>query len=265
MAIAAGNGEEAARLKKRASELGASISARAQATEAAGLELGLEALRRRFQLDGEDADLLLHAGGGRARSAGSASCTPRLAGVPFHPWLDVGLAIPGAPRRRRASRCGRGGDFCPARRSCTSGCCCSIARAPRARENLLACDVRTLPPRVARLLAWAGPPGAGRHRRTPASSKPDIHARSGDPARSYPRRDRRAFGRAARTSGARLADWGHGRRVPRRAWRGGSVDGGPARHREVDAGARAGANGSGNRLLVVDVGRLLEAGRGDRG
>ena len=129
MAIAAGNGEEAARLKKRASELGASISARAQATETAGLELGLEQLRRRFQLDDEDVDILVHVAA-TSLDPQLGQLHTKLAATAFHPWVDVGLVIPvhhdGVGERLRARE-----RFQPERAAERTGCSRSIAAAPR--------------------------------------------------------------------------------------------------------------------------------------
>ena len=82
-------GKDSQELRARAEELKKRIAQRVAATE---LPLGVEQLRRRFSLEDEDVDILVHAAAASLDPQLGKSHT-KLAGTAFHPWLDVGLAI----------------------------------------------------------------------------------------------------------------------------------------------------------------------------
>ena len=86
-----GRHEEAAQARAVAERAGGEIAARAARSEAGGIALGAEQLRRRFELDGPDFDVLLHAAAA-AVDGRFAKLHTKLSGAAFHPWLDVGLA-----------------------------------------------------------------------------------------------------------------------------------------------------------------------------
>jgi SpoVK/Ycf46/Vps4 family AAA+-type ATPase len=248
--IGAGHLDEAERLKARASELAAQIAARAEATEAAGVELGLEALRRRFQLDGEDTDLLLHAAAA-ALDGGLGKLHTRLAGVPFHPWLDVGLAIvvhhDGAGERLRARARFQPDAPLIAHRLIT------LDRArPEARENLLACELK-LPPRVARRVLGTDPTGGGLGAARLVTPELDLD-QVVLPAETRAELDPLLAAQPGLQR--RLSEWGYdasGRAMT-------LLIAGPPGTGKTSL-AHAIARTLGRRLLVVDGPRLLESGR----
>jgi SpoVK/Ycf46/Vps4 family AAA+-type ATPase len=251
LAVSAGKPDE--ELRARGDELRRRLALRAAATEQAGIALGLEQLRRRFQLDDEDVDILIH--------AAAASLDPllgrlhtKLAGTAFHPWLDVGLAITVhhdslGERLRARSRFQPDAPLLQHR-------LIALDRArPEARENLLACELR-LPPRVARLVLGTDPTGGA------ASSsrlvEPDADLEQVILADDVRLEVDQLVAAQPKLKG-RLAEWGYDTLMPQ----GRAVTllfcGPPGTGKTTLANAVA--KKLGKRLLVVDGARLLEAGR----
>jgi SpoVK/Ycf46/Vps4 family AAA+-type ATPase len=254
VAVAAGKSDEAAQLSARATELRQSIAARAAAAEAAGVTLGVEALRRRFSLDEQDVDIILH--------TAAATIDPhlgklhtRLSGIPFHPWLDVGIVLQVyydtvADRLRARAR------FQPSAPLILHRLITLDRGRPDARENLLACELK-LPPRVARLVLGTDPTGGAST--VSRLVEPDVtldHIVLPDDART----ELEQVLAAQPTLERRLADWGYDVLMPSGRATVLLFTGPPGTGKTTLATALA--RHLGKRLLVVDGPRLLEAGRG---
>jgi SpoVK/Ycf46/Vps4 family AAA+-type ATPase len=151
--VAAGKPDAGEQLQHRVDELRRRIAARAAVSDAS---FGLEQLRKRFSLDDEDVDILLHAAGA-SLDAQLGKLHTKLSGVAHRPWLDVGVAISVhhdsvSDRLRARARFQAGAPLLLHR-------LLTLDRGrPDARDNLLACELK-LPPRVARMVLGTDPSG----------------------------------------------------------------------------------------------------------
>ena len=253
LAVAAGQADEAARLQALAVARRAQLAERVAASEAAGVELGLESLRRRFQLDDEDVDLLLHVAASTVDTT-LGKLHSKLAGVPFHPWLDVGLAIAvhhdavGDRLRARAR-------FQPEAPLLANRLIVLDRTRPDAKDNLLSCELK-LPPRVARLVLGSDPTGGA----TTFARVVEPEVGLGEVV--LPPEVRQEIDQllAAQPSlQRRLADWGYSALIPSGRAVTMLLTGPPGTGKTLLGHAMA--KQLGKRLLVIDGPRLLEAGR----
>lgn len=110
---------------------------------------GLEILRRRFALEQFDIDTLLLATATLVDSSFGKYLT-KLSGVPYHPWLDVSLAIQ-IRHFSVATRLEAVKHFQPDAPLLRNRLIYLDRNRPEARQNLLAAEIK-LPPRVSRLI-----------------------------------------------------------------------------------------------------------------
>ena len=246
LAQAAGRADEAATLAKKAETRRAEIAAEAKASK---LELGVEVLRKRFALDDEDVDVLLHAAAVTIDPSLGKLHT-RLSGVAFHPWLDVGLALQvhhdgvGDRLRGRAR-------FQPDSKLVANRLIVLDRSRPEARENLLACELK-LPARVAQLMLGSDPAGgASPFARLvePELTLEDVVLPAGT------RRELDQLLAAQPGLPGQLAEWGYASSSSAVVL---LLTGAPGTGKTTLACAAAARLGK--RLLVVDGPRLLEAG-----
>jgi SpoVK/Ycf46/Vps4 family AAA+-type ATPase len=233
--------------RARAAELGRSIAKRVDATQT---PLGFETLRRRFGLDDIDADTLLLAAAASLDPALQKTFT-RLSGTPFHPWLDVGIAIAlhhdGVADRLRARA-----RFQPEAPLVKSRLITLDRSRPDAKDNLLACEIK-LPPRILRAMLGTDPTGgttAYARLLAPEAELADVVL--SDAARADLEQ---LLGAQPRLS-ERLSAWGYatsGRAVTV------LVVGAPGTGKTMLGLALA--KRLGKQALVVEAPRLLEAGR----
>jgi SpoVK/Ycf46/Vps4 family AAA+-type ATPase len=249
-AIAFAGGKDSEELRAQADDLRKRIAQRMAATEVA---IGLEQLRRRFSLDDEDIDILVHAAATSLDPQLGKSHT-KLAATAFHPWLDVGLAIQvhhdSVGERLRARTRFQPGSPLLLHRLIT------LDRGrPEARDNLLACEIK-LPSRVARLVLGTDPSGG-------ASSfsrlvEPDADLEQVVLADDIRSELDQLIAAQPKLAG-RLKDWGYDALIPQGRALTLLFCGPPGTGKTTLATALA--KRLGKRLLVVDGARLMEAGR----
>jgi SpoVK/Ycf46/Vps4 family AAA+-type ATPase len=252
VALVEGKLDEAQKLAARAQALGDEIAARVAASPAEALP-GVEQLRRRFSLDADDVDVLVHIAAAQLDPA-LAKLHTRLSGGAFHPWLDVGVAVQVAhdgvaERLRGRSR------FQPEAPLVRNRLIVLDRVRPEARDNLLACELK-LPARVARVVLGSDPAGGGSA--FAQLVQPDVALESV----VLPEEQRGEIEQllAAQPGlGARLAEWGYDRLLPSGRAVAVLFTGGPGTGKTMLATALA--QRLGKPLLAIDGARLADAGR----
>jgi SpoVK/Ycf46/Vps4 family AAA+-type ATPase len=253
VAVAGGDNGAAQKLAVQAATLGESIRSRVPATEAAGIQLGLETLRRRFSLDDVDVDVILHTAA-TALDPSLGKLHSKLAGVAFHPWLDVGLCIQ-VHHDETAERLRARARFQPTAPLIKNRLVHLDRGRPDSKDNVLACELK-LPARVSRLVLGSDPTGgASTYARlvqptTELSTvilPADARAQVDQLLAAQPRLEKR------------LADWGYEELLPTGRALTVLLVGPPGSGKSMLADALA--HETGKRLLVVEAARLLEAGR----
>jgi SpoVK/Ycf46/Vps4 family AAA+-type ATPase len=243
-AALAGDATKAATLRAKAAQLGDKIKA------ATDDKIGFESLRKRFNLDDEDADILLLVAASTIDPALGKSFT-KLSGTPFHPWLDVGLAIAikhDGPAERLRARA----RFQPDAPLIANRLITLDRNRPDAKDNLLACELK-LPARVMRIILGTDPTGGT-----------SAYSRLIDPEQDLSevvlsddvRAELEQLVRAQPGLSKRLSEWGYaqsGRAVTL------LITGAHGTGKTLIGSALA--KRLGKRALMVDGPRLLEAGR----
>jgi SpoVK/Ycf46/Vps4 family AAA+-type ATPase len=247
IAVAEGRSDEAARLAELARNKQTEMAARAHEA------LGLPALQKRLGLQSEDVDVLMHAAAAQLDPS-LAKLHTKLSGTPFHPWLDVGLAVQvqhdGVAERLRARA-----RFEPTAPLLRHRLVALDRARPEARDNVNACEIK-LPPRVARVILGSDPTGgASTYARL---TTPDVELDSvvlPDDARA----ELEQLLAAQPGLGARLAEWGYDALLPSGRAVVVLFTGAPGTGKTMLATALA--KRLGKKLLVIDGPRLAEAGR----
>jgi SpoVK/Ycf46/Vps4 family AAA+-type ATPase len=253
LAVAAGDAAVVVRRATQAGELRRAIGERVQATQAAGRAIGFEQLRRRFNLDEEDTDLLLHAVATHLDGT-IARLHTKLAGVPFHPWLDVELAIQvhhdSVGERLRAR-----GRFQPEAPLFAHRLLTLDRNRPDAKDNLLNCELK-VPPRVARIILGSDPTGGGVS--YAQLEEPEVEL---DQVMLPPetRQELVQLLAAQPSLRERLSDWGYDELLERGRAVTILIQGAPGTGKSMLA--RALARRLDKPLLVIEGHRLTEAGR----
>lgn len=252
VAILAGRNEDAVRFLAEAETLAEGIANRLKASEKAGQSFGLELLRKRFALEAADVDVLLHAVAATLDPSFGKLHT-KLSATPFHPWLDVGLAV--SVQCHTLGEKLRGRERFSATAPLIRHRLITLDRSrPTADENLLACEIK-LPVGVLRHILGSDPTGGAQN--CAKLVEPDWGLDQ-VVLSEQSREDVEQLVRAIPTLAKRLAEWGYAS-ASTQAKSSAVLIVGPSGTGKTTLSLGI-AKALGKRLLIVDGARIIESG-----